>query len=221
MKSILQEAPSVSKAIEKAWDQAGRPQDFTIKILEEGEKRFLGLTGGKPAVISITYQPVKDKRPKIDFEKNLTQKDKKPFQHFGGTPQKQSRGIIGSFFGEKPKETVIIKKEPIQKKQPTEKNNIWGKDLVDNVNIWLKEMMHIMGVDVTIDFKHDQRILNVFIDKRVFKDSEEEKLFFISISHLLMQFLKRKYKRKFANYYLIIHSKVAEYDNKKSMPSNK
>lgn len=229
MKSMLQEASSILKAVEKAWNEAGKPQEFTIKILEEGEKGFLGLTGGRPAVVSITYQPSREKRTKIDFVKDLNQGGKKIYQQSVQTQnvQKQPSGIMGSFFGKKaPEKTqnVVIKKEQPQQKQKqqqAEKECAWRKEFVDNVNIWLKEMMHIMGVDITIDVKHDQRILNVFIDKRVFKDSEEEKLFFISLSHLLMQFLKRKYKKKFANYYLIIHSKVENNDNRKSALSNK
>lgn len=230
MKSMLQEASSIVKAVEKAWNEAGKPQEFTIKILEEGEKGFLGLTGGRPAVVSITYQPLKGKKTKIDFEKDLMQVDKKSYKQSvqPQKTQKQSSGIMGSFFGTKTSEkpqNVAVRREQIQQKQKqqqVEKEVAWRKEFVDNVNIWLKEiMMHAMGIDITIDVKHDQRILNVFIDKRVFKDFEEEKLFFISLSHLLMQFLKRKYKKKFTNYYLIIHSKVENNDNRKSVPSNK
>ena len=62
------------------------------------------------------------------------------------------------------------------------------------------------GVRVEIDCKSEQRILNVYIDKKFLSEQEDEKLFFISLSHILMQFLKRKYKKRFNNYYLIMHT---------------
>jgi hypothetical protein len=55
MKSILQEASSIAKAIEQAWIKAGKPKEFSVKIYEESEKNFIGLTS-KNAKIGIFYQ---------------------------------------------------------------------------------------------------------------------------------------------------------------------
>lgn len=44
MKSIVQEASSVAKAIEQGWQKAGCPAQFSIKILELPEKNFFGFT---------------------------------------------------------------------------------------------------------------------------------------------------------------------------------
>ena len=44
MKSMLHEASTVAKAIEKAWTESGKPLEFTIKIHEVGEKNFFGMT---------------------------------------------------------------------------------------------------------------------------------------------------------------------------------
>ena len=44
MKSIMEEASSVAKAIEKGWQRAGKPQEFTVKVFEEPQKNFIGLT---------------------------------------------------------------------------------------------------------------------------------------------------------------------------------
>ena len=54
MKSIIQEASSVFKAIEQGWVRAGQPAEFTVKILEEGQKNFFGLTT-KSAKVSIFF----------------------------------------------------------------------------------------------------------------------------------------------------------------------
>ena len=58
MKSMLHEASSIINAIEKAWTESGKPSEFTIKILEEGQKGFLGFTK-RPAIVSITFNAVK------------------------------------------------------------------------------------------------------------------------------------------------------------------
>src|SRR5262249_23155390 len=58
MKSMLHEASSVIKAIEKAWIDSGKPLEFTINIHEMGEKNFLGFTK-RPAIVSVTYDPKK------------------------------------------------------------------------------------------------------------------------------------------------------------------
>jgi predicted RNA-binding protein Jag len=55
MKSIMEEATSVTKAIENAWDRAGKPQEFTIKILEHPKTSFFGLKVSKSAKIALLF----------------------------------------------------------------------------------------------------------------------------------------------------------------------
>jgi predicted RNA-binding protein Jag len=55
MKSIIEEASSISKAIENGWIRAGKPQEFSVRIFEEPEKNFFGFTK-KPAKIGIFYK---------------------------------------------------------------------------------------------------------------------------------------------------------------------
>lgn len=54
MKSIIEQASSITKAIEKAWDQAGKPKEFSIKIFEHEERNFFGMTT-KPAKVGIFF----------------------------------------------------------------------------------------------------------------------------------------------------------------------
>ncbi len=65
MKSIIEQASSIMKAIEKAWNQAEQPKEFSIKIFEKEERNFFGMTT-KPAKIGIFFgdKPiVHDKQP--------------------------------------------------------------------------------------------------------------------------------------------------------------
>jgi len=44
MKSILQEASTIAKAVEQGWKEAGEPAEFSVKILELPQRNFIGLT---------------------------------------------------------------------------------------------------------------------------------------------------------------------------------
>ena len=54
MKSIIEEASSISKAIENGWLKAGKPKEFSVKIFEEPKKNFFGITI-KSAKIGIFF----------------------------------------------------------------------------------------------------------------------------------------------------------------------
>jgi len=44
MKSLVQEASTIAKAIKQAWETAGKPRDFSVKVLEQPVYNFLGFT---------------------------------------------------------------------------------------------------------------------------------------------------------------------------------
>jgi predicted RNA-binding protein Jag len=66
MKSLVEEASSITKAIEKAWARAGKPESFSVKIFESPEVGFLGFTK-KSAKVGIFFEEVTvektEKRP--------------------------------------------------------------------------------------------------------------------------------------------------------------
>lgn len=93
MKSVIQEASSLSKAIEEGWAKAGKPQEFSIRILQEADKNFLGMTI-KSAKIALFFgrfnempavQPDKQKQPQQKSQKNA---QRRPYYR---KPKKQSQ----------------------------------------------------------------------------------------------------------------------------------
>ncbi len=44
MKSVIEEASSLEKAIEQGWIKAGKPKEFSVKIFQEPIKNFLGMS---------------------------------------------------------------------------------------------------------------------------------------------------------------------------------
>lgn len=63
MKSIIEEASSIVKAIEAAWIRAEKPQEFSVKIFEEPEKNFFGMVT-KSAKIALIFKNVEKKQSK-------------------------------------------------------------------------------------------------------------------------------------------------------------
>lgn len=227
MKSILQEASSVFKAVEKAWDRSGMPNEFTIKILEIGDKNFFGISK-KPAIISITYDPKRQTKSIIVKKDEVVLKNNKPLVYKDKKEKSASR-FIQSFLhkaadefkniNKKTKHDYNLSENDLSKKESLEG---WNKEFIKEISVWLKEILQIMGIDSTFDIKVEQKILKIYIQKKILKELEEEKMFFISLSHILMQFLKRKYKKRLINYYLIFYTQ--EFDisgNKKDNIFNK
>lgn len=71
MKSIVEEASSIAKAITTAWERAGKPQSFSVKILQEPVKNFFGLTK-KYAKIALFFNG--DKNQPSETKESFKQK---------------------------------------------------------------------------------------------------------------------------------------------------
>lgn len=55
MKSIMEEASSIAKAIETAWNRAGQPTEFSVKVLELPQTSFFGLKTSKSAKVAFFF----------------------------------------------------------------------------------------------------------------------------------------------------------------------
>jgi predicted RNA-binding protein Jag len=54
MKSVIEEGSSIAKAIDEAWNRAGRPAEFSVKVFQHPQKNFFGFTK-VPAKIGIFF----------------------------------------------------------------------------------------------------------------------------------------------------------------------
>jgi predicted RNA-binding protein Jag len=216
MKSILQEASSVAKAIDKAWHAVGMPEEFTIKVFEIEKKNFFGFVKS-PAVVSIIYDPRK-------VFKGSKERDSKPSQH----QQEASTSY------HKKEEYSYKQKRAISKDRPSYKQNqsnqynnqheetityydhqqssaqdqaSWQPEMIMDVNRWLKEMVEILKVESRFEYSTDQNILHIDFNQPVLLEVEYEQMLFASFAHLLLQFLKRKYKNQIRNLRILISSK--------------
>lgn len=209
MKSLLQEATSIQKAVEKAWVEAGKPAQFTINILEKGEKNILGMTK-LPAVVSISFEL---EAPKRSFERN---KPRKP------EIQRQRQQRSREHQPQEPRQSH----QPTPKNQPPKPKNIqqeqkqdlpkpsWNKNLIQEISDGIKEILSKISLNASFDIKANNKALTVKFQGKVLEKADDERALFASLSYLLLQFLKKKHKRKFAGFRLIITSEQTAFSNR-------
>lgn len=75
MKSVVAQSSTLAKAVEEAWNKAGRPEEFFIKILEEPTNGFLGFRA-KKAKVGLFFKPSEKKEealvPQVLQQKEYT-----------------------------------------------------------------------------------------------------------------------------------------------------
>lgn len=213
MKSIMEEASSIIKAIEKGWYKAGQPQEFTVKIFEEPQKNFIGLTI-KSAKIGIFFSdqitakndvtkakiiPNKSSYTQINTDNkekdNLKKENKPSIKENAIPPIIKDKPLIKSI--NNPEEKIENKKE----------TKIWSENMIKDINGWLKEALSFVSIK-PFNFTITDQYFNLKISfaEPIFEDSSREKQLFASLSLLLIQMLKNKYKRPLKGYKIILTS---------------
>ncbi len=214
---MLHEASTIAKAIEKAWNESGKPVEFTIKVLESGEKNFFGFTK-RPSIVSITFDPKKQpymgqntgQRAQRDITSNnanqARDRNLEKKRNFDGNhqdlrqnmPSKQNQSKL-----ERPPQQT----QPTQRAQPLLReiqDEPWTEQWMDHVTVSLKEILQYLQITTPFTTKSSLKALTVTFEKRLCESHDDERALFISLSYLLIQFLKKKFKKKFRGYQLII-----------------
>ncbi|HBS47995.1 TPA: hypothetical protein DEO28_02730 [Candidatus Dependentiae bacterium] len=208
MKSILQEDSSIAKAVAKAWQKAGEPKEFNVKVFSKEEKNFFGFVK-KMAVVSLSYD--------FNVFSKSTNKSQ-PKAYINTDKSSVLPGNAQKFKDNKPVPAQApYKKQQYQGEEKQNSNSSqndsaafaygkWNNDLVKDVNNWITELVNLMNLKSTFTVSVNQHLLKIIFDKPVIENVNNERLLFSGFAFLLMQFLKRKYKRKFGGHRLAITS---------------
>lgn len=91
MKSVIQESSSVFKAIEQGWEKAGKPHEFTVKILQEAKKNFLGMTLSNAKVAIFFGEPIAthQKTPSQDYRQRQQSQQARMHQQHMRRPRRR------------------------------------------------------------------------------------------------------------------------------------
>ncbi len=234
MKSIMEEGSSISKAIEKGWIKAGSPKEFSVKIYEDAEKNFFGMTS-KPAKIGIFFDEGRERRYDHEQNKPYSQKQNPPQkQHqqkqagqqqakpkHAQESQKQSPGYKIPLEVQAPKQKPVAKISQSQEqiKQAKEANlrpivnqvisepqkPLWTQDMITAATDWLNNMLsHTEYSNVKFSINSDKYYLKVNFASPICQDLTKERQLFAGIALLLMQSIKKKFDNPFKGYKVIL-----------------
>ena len=215
MKSIMEEASTVFKAIEKAWIRAEKPSSFSIKVLEEPVKNFIGMTV-KSAKIAFYFdeQPVQKAKPQ---QQAPTQQRKAHAAPQAQTQHKQRR--------EEPREHHEVAQErkpraqqPQQPKQPAKvaapkpvepapapkakpevespeihPGAIWKAEVLVTAEQWLRETITQLGSESTFTSLAINNQLTIQFNKPI-AEHANERMLMSALAQLMMQSLRHRYK---------------------------
>lgn len=204
MKSILQEASSIERAIDKAWNEAGKPKEFTIKILDQGERNFLGLTR-RPAIVSILYKPEKStyhqQKPRRDRDKNSSSGRTRGRRNENGVRQERSNNgyEVANRSAATSRETSHS--SPRRYEDPVSWNSQWKKSVVNSLKDLLKHMGIKTGFTTEVT---EERLLTITFKSPLMQEEEEQRMLFASLSYLSIQLLKREYKNRFTGFRIVV-----------------
>ncbi len=181
MRSVFQEDVTVAKAIEKAWESAGKPVEFTVRIHDIGERGFLGFSK-KPAVISLLFDPkLQTVEETVVASKGIVTKKKKNLK---GESERSKMG----------------------KARRGTKSAMWDEELLKDVEIWLNDIFSILRLKVSYKFQVTKKMLRINFLTSILPNSDDESSFISSAIYLLMQFLKKKHKRKLDGYQILTNN---------------
>lgn len=190
MKSIMQEGSSVVKAVEKAWEAAGKPKEFSVKVFEEAQKNFLGLTT-KSAKIAIFFDGkiIEPEKVKALVRNTETPKKKEaPKRKEKESEQKASQ---------EPKQ----KKEQVSNQQ---QGVIWNDQMISFTAKWLEGALAAMGMeDTNFELVTDQYQLKINLDKPLHEDPEKERALFKNFSLFIIQALRHKFHRPLRGFFIV------------------
>ncbi len=199
----MEEASSISKAIEKGWVRAGKPDEFSVKIFEDAEKNFFGFTV-KPAKVAIII-------PNQSFLKSSRQAHatrdldsvaphQRPVSRYP-----QASDVSGSKRG--PSTSQDLTEQKRSSLRPTSSQSGWTEELNAAAQEWLVGCLRQMGVenfDVSKNSSHNQ--LELKISVQLSDSSEQERTILKSLAHLAMESLKNRFKQSLKSLRITISS---------------
>jgi predicted RNA-binding protein Jag len=212
MKSLVQEASSVIKALEKAWLEAGKPHDFTVRVFEEEKKSFFGFSK-KNAIVSIVYEEeVHKKAPSRSSHQPAQQRRqvrqpspvKRPYE---AEPARAPRRFQEPQEIKQHKHVAEKVAEVEAKEAQYEVLTTWTQELVQDIRAWLGELTDVMAIKTKFEVKVERQLLKVEFERPILEVVSEERMLFSSFAYILMQFMKRKYKKKLRGCRLAISSR--------------
>ena len=159
MKSVVQEASSVAKAVDAGWRKANKPAEFRVCVMEEGKSGFLGFNS-EPAKIVVYF----DDKPKAKEQPRRAQKRRtqaapvrpaKTTQRPSlRTTSQPSQAAPSKKVEPKVAETPVVRQQrELKPREATKQNDVnevlWTPDMVEVVREWISQALQAMSGNAT------------------------------------------------------------------------
>lgn len=220
MKSIIEQASSIIKAVEKAWSRAGNPDEFSIKIFETEEKNFFGLTS-KPAKVGIFFNETPSKttttkQPQKSFEKKVEkiEAEQKPqiSKKHPEIKEKTIQPIVEKSTGhgaEKatPKQVTKKNQPPLEQQTASvpKQKTTWDSAMVDAASQWINTALAYIGISsAEFSTQISGKYLRITFNKPLFETPERNKQLFRSFSYLIIASLRNQFKQEVKDLKIVI-----------------
>src|ERR1700722_11560065 len=145
MKSIIEEASSILKAIEKAWTRAGNPREFSVKIFEDPQTSFFGLTTTKQAKVGVFFEivPLPVEGLQRQGQKEDQRHSRKPERPMHAHPREQVAPVLQHRTQQPASEAGQQQQSPApERKKPV----AWNDDMLTAVSKWLNDLLQISNL---------------------------------------------------------------------------
>lgn len=228
MKSLIEESSSVSKAIEKAWERAGKPHSFSVKIFELPEKNFIGMTT-KYAKVGVFFEDKKisetalkshEKTNSIAIKRQVEKKSSPHTPVNSKAKQIENNDIIQS--------VELIKKNKIKshateettrqdfsaeskypisntEQMPNQITAIWNIEMKTHLETWLKKVLSLTNLGhIEFTCQEEKNILKINFDSPLIGNELKESLLYKNLSYLCMVSLRTHFKNEMKNLKILL-----------------
>lgn len=207
MKSVIQEASSIAKAIDQAWEKAGKPADFTIKILEQPQKNFFGFTT-RSAKVSLCFEervqgpvrregrghrPQQSKRDWATIHPSHAHTAQEPQQRRPVQPRQEMRPSASQQSEQRAEQREMRQDREENRQQRPQVQ--WEQPMIDFAREWLSNVLKEMDrPDITFTVEPSNAFLRFTLSDHLIDNIEKEKRMLAGMSLLMLEAIKRNFK---------------------------
>lgn len=199
MKSVIQEASSIAKAIDQAWEKAGKPADFSIKILEQPKKNFFGLTS-HPAKVSLCFEERVQGQVRRDNRPRQQQTNKRDWASIHPSQEQQPRRAPQQMRPE-PRTAPVQQERSEHRGERQQEQRMqrpqahWEQPMITFAEQWLKDVLREMNCDhITFTVEPSNAFLRFTLSNHLVDNIEKEKRMLAGMSLLMLEAIKRNFK---------------------------
>jgi predicted RNA-binding protein Jag len=231
MKSVVQEASSVAKAVDAGWRKADKPNEFRVQIMEEGKSGFLGFNS-EPSKVVIYFDDAPVQKPReqaqrnkrrrttttskeavVNNEQTTARRTRKPAPAKEVEPKKAEKVAKPQLRQVTPKSKPELKPtadkpEKVVAKE-TADQQLWTSEMMDIVRDWMQNALNAIPgkQDIEFSLQPSRYYLKVVMAKPVIEASDRQRRLFAGFATLAMQALRRSTRKKLRGFKIVLSSK--------------